>query len=116
MPGVVHGDRYVLEKPISRMSDALRLHGRGDDRLRGDVAARLDQVYRAVSPLDRSPQVDASSLVVIGGQFDQVTPLGTAQLLASHFNVPLRSIEASHLFDPSRSRRLTKVVVECLPA
>jgi len=114
LPHAVHAAKYVLEKPVSRMSDALRLHGRGDSTLRSEVAARLDNVYRAVSPLERNPQVDAGSILVIGGQFDRMTPLATAQLLASHFNVPLRPIKASHLLDPGRSRRLTKVVVECL--
>ena len=101
---------YVLEKPVSRLSEPIRLHGRGTNDSRHEIADRLDQVYRGVSPLDRLSRVDPKQVLVIGGKFDKVTPIAGAKLLARHFNAPLRQIKASHVFDPTHSGRLLEVV------
>jgi pimeloyl-ACP methyl ester carboxylesterase len=102
---------YVLEKPLTRLSEPLRWHGHGAINWRHEVADRLDRVYRCVSPLDRLSRVDPKQVLVIGGKFDQVTPIASVELLAKHFNAPLRQTKASHLFDPHRSDRLLKVVM-----
>ncbi len=105
-----HANLYVLEKPLGRLSDPLRLHGRGTNIQRDEVANRLDRVYLCVSPLDRPLRVDAKNIVIIGGDYDQITPISGAQLLADHFGVPLLQIAASHLFDPRRVRRVLEIL------
>jgi hypothetical protein len=106
----VHASLYLLEKPLCRLSDPTRYHGRGTITQRSNLAHRLDQVYRVVSPLDRPPQVDAKNIVVIGGEYDQITPISGAQLLADHFSAPLERAAASHLFDPHRARRILEIL------
>jgi pimeloyl-ACP methyl ester carboxylesterase len=103
-------DRFILDKPVGRLSDPIRWHARGDRALLCNVAERLDRVYRFVCPLDRSPTADTHRIDVIGAIWDQVVPLRTAQSVADHFQVPLRQIKASHLFDPYRSQRLLRLL------
>jgi len=106
----IHAGLYVLEKPLCRLSDPIRLHGRGGTVQRQAIAERLDQVYRCVSPLDRTLQVDAKNILVIGGEYDQITPLSGAQSLADHWGVPLQRVAASHLFDVHRTRRVLEIL------
>ena len=105
-------DRLVLEKPLSFLSDPIRWHARGESTWCQHVADRLERVYRVVSPLDRKPAVDPDRIRVIGGTLDQVTPIAAAQAVADHFQVPLQTIRASHLFDPDRSRRLLRLLAD----
>lgn len=95
--GLAH--RYILEKPLGRMSDPLRFHGRGEPALLRQIADRLDGVYRAVSPLDRVPTVDPGRVTVIGGEYDRVTLPSAAQAVAGHFRASQIQVKASHLFD-----------------
>ncbi len=113
--GSAHGNLFVLEKPLSRLSDPLRLHGAGASHWRQRCAERLDQVYRGVSPLDRLPRVDPKQMLVIGGEFDQVTPIATVELIATHFNATLRQIKASHLLDSNRSDRMLALLERAEP-
>ncbi len=107
---ISHADLYVMEKPLAKMSDPLRLHGRGADELRARVAERLERVYRAVSPLERQPRVASTRVLVIGAEFDRVTSLAGAQALATHFNGELLKVRASHLIDTNRSQNMLAVV------
>ena len=95
----------VLEKPLARLSDPLRLHGRGPNAERQSVALRLDGVYRAVSPLERQPQVPSSQVHVIGARYDRVTQFENAERLAAHFNGSLETVSASHFYDLERTER-----------
>jgi len=52
--------------------------------------------------------------MVIGGEFDRVTPISNVQLVATHFDVPLCQTKASHLLDPNRSRRMLEVLTRSL--
>ncbi len=106
----IHAGLYVLEKPLCRLSDPMRLHGRGVAVQRHAIADRLDQVYRCVSPLDRSLQVDAKNIIVIAGEYDQITPLSGAELLANRWGAPLHQVAASHLFDVHRTRRILEIL------
>ena len=101
-------DRFLLEKPLGQLSDLIRWHARGDPIWCKHIADRLQRVYRSVCPLDRKPMVSPGQVTVIGAAFDQVTPIRAAQEVADHFQVPLRPIKASHLFDPSRTQRLLR--------
>ncbi len=105
-------DHMVLEKPLGQLSDLVRWHARGDPVWCQHVADRLQRVYRSVCPLDRAPKLTAERVTVIGAEFDRVTPLSAAQQVADHFQVPLRQIKASHLFDPGRATRLLKLLTE----
>jgi len=98
-------DHYMLEKPLVRMSDPLRLHGRGSPCIRRDVALRLDRVYRAVSPIERPSRVDPNRVHVISALSDCVTPASGARQLAEHFGATVHPVEGSHLWDPDRSKR-----------
>jgi pimeloyl-ACP methyl ester carboxylesterase len=106
----IHAGLYVLEKPLCRLSDPLRLHGRGGIVQRHAIADRLDRVYQCVSPLDRPLQVDAQDILVIGGEYDQIAPISGAKLLANHLGAPLQQIAASHVFDPHRTRRILEIL------
>jgi len=109
-------DGYVLEKPLLRMSDPLRLHGRGLPSVRRDVALRLDRVYRAVSPIERTPRVSADRVQVIGALFDGVTPASGAEHVAKHFGAQCQLVAASHLHDPRRSKRMLEMLSrQCEP-
>jgi pimeloyl-ACP methyl ester carboxylesterase len=112
LPGAAGVDRFVFEKPLGRLSDLIRWHARGEPTWCHHVADRLQRVYRSVDPLEREPTAAPERVTVIGAKFDQVTPLHAAQSVADHFHVPLRPIEASHLFDPGRSRRLVRLAHE----
>jgi pimeloyl-ACP methyl ester carboxylesterase len=103
-------DLLVLEKPLARLSDSLRLHGCGNDTDRYSAALRLDRVYRAVTALERQPRVESNRVHVIGALYDRVTTFESAQQLAAHFGTACQTIEASHLFDPGRAHRF----VTCL--
>jgi len=103
-------DAIVLEKPLVRMSDPLRLHGMGPEATRQSVALRLDHVYRAVSALERQPNVDSRRMHVIGAAFDRVTPCEGAERLATHFGASFARVEASHVYDPGRQRRFLQVL------
>jgi hypothetical protein len=106
LPEAQQVDRFLLEKPLGQLSDLVRWHARGDPMWCQHIADRLQRVYRSVCPLDRKPVASPEQMTIIGATFDQVTPIGAAQEVADHFQVPLRPIKASHLFDPSRTRRL----------
>lgn len=101
-------DALVFEKPLARLSDPLRWHGRGTDADRQDVALRLDRVYRAVSPLERQPQVDSSKVYVVGALYDRVTTFESAARLAAHFGVSPEPVRASHLYDSGRTERFQR--------
>jgi pimeloyl-ACP methyl ester carboxylesterase len=105
-----HADLYVMEKPLAKMSDPLRLHGRGASELRAGVAERLARVYRAVSPLERPPRVASTRVLVIGAEFDRVTPIAGAQALATHFGTQLSKIHAWHLVHTNRSQNMLAAV------
>lgn len=112
LPGAVHAEACVLEKPMACLSDPIRLHAEAEPYWREHVAQRLDRVYRAVSPLERDPAITGGRVVVLGGVHDQVMPIERAQALADHFQVPLRPIKASHLVDLGRTRRLIEVLTQ----
>lgn len=114
LPAASHGDFYVFEKPLSRLSDPVRLHARGPSDWRAELADRLDRVYHRVSPLDRLPRVNSDKIVVIGGEYDMVTPISTAQSIATHFNAPLRQIKASHVLQFNRWRHVLEIVTRRL--
>ena len=99
-------DGYWLEKPLRNLSDSVRWHARAACDLRQHVADRLARVYRAVSPLERRPWVTPDRMCIVGATFDQVTPIDSVQAIADHFQVLLRPVAASHLFDPGRTQRL----------
>jgi pimeloyl-ACP methyl ester carboxylesterase len=107
----VEFEALILEKPLVRLSDALRLHGRGSDAARQSVAHRLDRVYRAVSPLDRQPRVDSTRVHVLGALFDRVTTCVGAERLASHFDASYTAVRASHLYDPGRAKRIVQYLL-----
>ena len=110
LPSPAIADRFVLDKPVARMSDALRFHGSGLQRLRDEVALRLDRVYRVVSPLERRPCAASAQMRVIGARFDQVAPIGGALALAQHFGAILQTVEASHLWDRGRLTRMFEIL------
>ena len=112
LPAGKLADRYVLEKPLGRISDPLRFHGGSEAALRSEIADRLDAVYRAVSPLDRVPTVGSRHIAVVGGEFDQVARLAAACNFATHFHASLIRAGASHLFDLHRSQRLVQILSE----
>ena len=104
-------DRYILEKPLGRISDPMRFHGRVEPALLRQIADRLDGVYRAVSPLDRIPTVDPRRVTVIGSEFDRVTLPSAAQAVARHFCASQIQVKASHLFDLDRVPRLKQIML-----
>jgi pimeloyl-ACP methyl ester carboxylesterase len=95
-------DELVLEKPLARLSDPLRLHGRGRDVDRRSVALRLNRVYRAVSPLERQPRVPSGKVHVIGARHDRVTTFESAEQIAAHFKCSFEPVDASHFYDLDR--------------
>ena len=110
IPSSTVADRFVLEKPVAKMSDALRLHGPGLGSLRDAVALRLDRVYSVASPLDRRPCTCGTEVHVIGAEFDRVTPISGALSMANHFGAVLHTIEASHLFDRGRLECMIQIL------
>jgi acetyl esterase/lipase len=112
LPAAELVDGFILDKPLGQLSDLIRWHARGDSVWCHHVADRLQRVYRSVCPLDRRPKVAPERVTVIGAEFDRVTPMSAAQQVADHFQVELRPIKASHLFDPGRSSRLLQVLTE----
>lgn len=75
--------------------DTGRLTGTPEEQAQQQQA--LSAAQRAVSPLERPPQIASDRIIVVAGAADQVTGLPHAERLARHFNSELSIFNGGHL-------------------
>jgi len=69
----------------------------------------LEEVYRIVSPVHRTPLVAGERMLVVGAKADQITPLRHARRLSAHFRAPLVTFPGGHLFQLGRAAAFDNV-------
>jgi pimeloyl-ACP methyl ester carboxylesterase len=91
--------------PLASIADAALLNGHlgapGDEAKNQHKA--LEAVHAMTSPLHRKLALPASSVLVIGAEHDQITPIENARKLATHFHCKLETMLGGHLLQLGRN-------------
>ncbi len=90
--------------PLASIPDFAREAGqiRGTATQREETHAALEELHSVISPLSREVLVPPKGRMVIAGRADRVTPLGHAERLAAHFEVPVEVFHGGHLLQSGR--------------
>jgi len=97
--------------PLASIPDVARLNGHlghSDDESEAQHRG-LVAVHRMASPLHRPPVIDSRSILVIGAERDQITPITQARKLAEHFGCRLETMHGGHLVQFGRGARFKSI-------
>lgn len=102
----------VPHVPLASIPDFLRDGGHipGTATQRAELHLLLEELHAVISPLRRPVLVPPEGRMVIGGEVDRITPLAHSSRIASHFGVPVTTIEGGHLFQVGRGRAFENVL------
>ena len=96
--------------PLASIADFARDQGRLG---RGDRAelqrTALEAANWVVSPFARRPKVGPERVLVVGAEYDRITPIGHAERIAAHFDAPLLRVGGGHLMQLWRGRAFRAV-------
>lgn len=97
--------------PLVSIPAAARLNGHLGDTLEEteEQYRGLIGVHRMVSPLHRPPVIPPRSILVIGAERDQITPIEHARQLAHHFGCRLETMHGGHLVQFGRGDRFRSI-------
>jgi hypothetical protein len=92
--------------PLSSIADFARDGGRliGTASQQEEQHRLLEQVYRVVSPLGRTPLAPPEGRLVVAGEVDRIAPIEHARRIADHFEAPLETFYGGHLLQLGRGR------------
>lgn len=97
--------------PLASIADMALRQGRlGDspERARAVLKA-LEPIYALTSPLHRPSVIPARSILVIGGERDQITPITHARMLATHFGCRIETWPGGHLLQVGRAEKFRSI-------
>ncbi len=96
--------------PLASIADAALLNGHlGDATVAADQHRALEAVHLMTSPLHRKLAIPATSVLVIGAERDQITPIENARKLATHFHCKLETMHGGHLVQLGRNERFRSI-------
>jgi pimeloyl-ACP methyl ester carboxylesterase len=97
--------------PLASIADAALLNGHlGSTPEEAKVQHQaLEAVHAMTSPLHRRLVVPPSTVLVIGAERDQITPIENARKLATHFHCRLETMHGGHLVQLGRNERFRSI-------
>jgi pimeloyl-ACP methyl ester carboxylesterase len=90
--------------PLASLADFAREQG----RLVGTLEEQdlqwqaLERAHSVVSPLRRTPRIDADRMLVLAAEGDSITPIEHARRIATHLDAPLETFVGGHLLQFGR--------------
>ncbi|HVJ91429.1 MAG TPA: hypothetical protein VM580_16615 [Labilithrix sp.] len=90
--------------PLASIADFAREHGHlgeGDEAHEQHVA--LERANGVVSPLARALKLPTSRALVVGAEYDRVTPVSHAKRIADHFGCEMQMFGGGHVLQLGRS-------------
>ena len=109
---VEHGLSFCVPViPLASLADFAREQGElsAAPALAAEEHALLEQIYRVVSPLDRTPLVAPFRTMVVAAKADRITPVGHARKLAAHFGSQQVAWHGGHLLQLGRNAAFRRV-------
>ncbi|MFO0649698.1 MAG: hypothetical protein U0326_26005 [Polyangiales bacterium] len=98
-------DHAVMMVPLASLADAYLEHREGrDDAPPEWLRARIDDAYRAVSPLSRRPRVAGDRALVLAASGDRITRASHADRLTAHFGAERHDFPGGHILQVGRGR------------
>jgi pimeloyl-ACP methyl ester carboxylesterase len=97
--------------PLASIADFARDGGRlvGSPDEQAAQHAAIEGAHRVVSPLARPSKLADGRVLVLGGEYDRITPLAHAERLAAHLGAPLETFAGGHLFQVGRGEAFKRV-------
>jgi pimeloyl-ACP methyl ester carboxylesterase len=97
--------------PLSSIADAALLHGHLGATPEDSAAQHkaLVAVHQMTSPLHRELLMPAGSVLIVGAERDQITPIENARKLATHFHCRLETMHGGHLLQLGRNARFRSI-------
>lgn len=97
--------------PLASIPAVARLNGHlGSNEEEAEAQYRaLVGVHKVVSPLHRPPAIPSKSILIVGAERDQITPIEHARHLAHHFGCRLETMHGGHLMQFGRNARFRSI-------